>query len=147
MVTTSVMEPLTPNDPLWNLLGKTRKVGLRPNFAQNVVRAARQTPQDRGWLAGVKSWWRDFELGHAGLAWAAAAVIAVAGASFTLRPSAEVPQMAAAAAVQTEAAPVSADFMIPEFESEWQDLEQMGDLLVVNDTSVLTDREIQMLLY
>lgn len=40
-----------------------------------------------------------------------------------------------------------ADFMVPEFESEWRNLEHLGDLLVVNDTTGLTDQEIQLLLY
>ena len=40
-----------------------------------------------------------------------------------------------------------ADFLVPEFETQWKSLETMGDLLAVQDTSQLTDREIHMLLY
>ncbi len=140
------MEPLTPNDPLWNLLGKTKPVEPRPNFVQNVVRAARQTPQEHGWLASLKSWWRERELGQASLAWAAAAVIALAGISLTFAPQADV-QMAAQPPATQDAVLSEADFLVPEFETEWKNLETMGDLLAVQDTSQLTDREIHMLLY
>jgi len=140
------MEPLTPNDPLWNLLGKTKPVEPRPNFVQNVVRAARQPPQEHGWLASLKAWWQESELGHAPLAWAAAAVIALAGISLTLAPQADV-QMAAQPAATQDAVLSEADFLVPEFETEWKNLETMGDLLAVQDTSQLTDREIHMLLY
>ncbi len=135
------MEPLTPNDPLWNLLGKTKPVEPRPNFVQNVVRAARQTPQESGWLAALKAWWSDREFGNAPVAWAAAAVIALTGISLTLSPQAEAPPMA------PETVLIEADFLVPEFETQWKSLETMGDLLAVQDTSQLTDREIHMLLY
>jgi hypothetical protein len=48
------MEPFSPQDPLTKLLAQARKIEARSNFTQNVVRAARQTPQDRGWLAAVR---------------------------------------------------------------------------------------------
>lgn len=141
------MEPLPPNDPLWNLLGKSKPAEPRPNFVQNVVRAARQTPQERGWLAYLKGWWQERELGHAPLAWAAAAVIALAGISLTFVPQAEVTPMVAQPVVNQDAVLSEADFLVPEFETEWKNLETMGDLLAVQDTSQFTDREIHMLLY
>lgn len=141
------MEPLSPNDPLWNLLGKTKPAEPRPNFVQNVVRAARQTQQERGWLASLKGWWQERELGHAPLAWAAAAVIALAGVSLTFVPQTEVTQVVVQPVVNQAAVISEADFLVPEFETEWKNLETMGDLLAVQDTSQLTDREIHMLLY
>ena len=141
------MEPLSPNDPLWNLLGKTKAAEPRPNFVQNVVRAARQTPQERGWLASLKGWWLARELGQAPLAWAAAVVIALAGISLTFAPLADVPQVVALPVVNQDAVLSEADFLVPEFETQWKNLETMGDLLAVQDTSQLTDREIHMLLY
>jgi hypothetical protein len=141
------MEPLSPNDPLWNLLGKTKSVEPRPNFVQNVVRAARQTPQEMGWLASLKGWWRDRELGHTPLAWTAAAVIALAGISLTLVPQMDVAQVAAQPVSTQDLVLSEADFLVPEFETEWKNLETMGNLLAVQDTSQLTDREIHMLLY
>jgi hypothetical protein len=143
------MEPLTPNDPLWNLLGKARHAEPRPDFVQNVVRAARQTPQDLGWLAGIRAWWHQRDSAAAGLAWAAAAVITLLGISLVGTPSAETtaaPQAAVRSAVQEPVLNVD-DFLVPEFETEWKNLETMGDLLVVHDTSQFTDREIQLLLY
>ena len=50
------MDPIPPNDPLWKLLGQSRRVEVRPNFTQNVLRAARQTPQERGWFARLRTW-------------------------------------------------------------------------------------------
>ena len=139
------MEPLTPNDPLWNLLGKTKPAMPRPNFVQNVVRAARQTPQESGWLATLKAWWQESPA--APLAWAAAAVIALAGLSLTFVQRDAAPQVATQPAVSTEAVLSEADFLVPEFETEWKSLETMGDLLAVQDTTQLTDNEIHMLLY
>ncbi len=140
------MEPLTPNDPLWNLLGKSKSVELRSNFSQNVVRAARQTPQEHGLFFILKGWWQDREFSHAPLAWAVAAVIALVGVSLTLVPQVDV-QMAAKPPVNQDALLNEADFLVPEFETDWKNLETMGDLLAVQDTSQLTDREIHMLLY
>jgi len=45
--------PASPDDPLWKLLGEARKVEVRGNFTANVLRAARNTPQDKGCLASL----------------------------------------------------------------------------------------------
>lgn len=140
------MEPLTPNDPLWKLLGKSKPVELRPNFSQNVVRAARQTSQEHGLLSFLMGWWQEREFSHAPLAWAVAALLALVGVSFTLVPPANI-QMAAQPPANQDAVLSGADFLVPEFETDWKNLETMGDLLAVQDTSQLTDREIHMLLY
>ena len=50
------MEPLTPNDPLWKLMSKARPVVPRPDFTQNVLRAARQQGQDTGWWPQISDW-------------------------------------------------------------------------------------------
>lgn len=141
------MEPFSPNDPLWNLLGKTKPSEPRPNFVQNVVRAARLTPQERGWLASLKAWWQERDLGHAPLAWATAAVIALAGISLTFTQQGDITQVVAQPVVNQDPVLSEADFLVPEFETEWKKLETMGDLLAVQDSSQLTDREIHMLLY
>ncbi len=141
------MDPLTPDDPLWKMLGQSRQVELRPQFVQNVVRAARQTPQDKGWLASLKARWQEGSWAQNGLSWAAAAAIAIFG-MVSMLPEGNPDSNAPVSVAQvSELDPHAADFLVPEFESEWQNLEQMGDLLVVNDTTVLTDQEIQMLLY
>lgn len=164
------MEPLTPNDPLWKVLGQAKRVEVRPNFAQNVVRLARQTPQDRGWLARLKSWWQDLQDAGSPAKWtwiaATAAVVLAAssallpyvsenGATSTLAVNISVeviaPEKVALTpepAASVVAAATEVDFpLMPEFETEWQNLEQMGDLLAVHDTALLTDSEINLLLY
>lgn len=145
------MEPLTPNDPLWKVLGQTKKVEVRPNFAQNMVRLARQTPQDRGWLAQIKGWWQEQPVARIGLGLAAAAALALTTASIVLQPESTIPaQVTVTAPVPTNELTVTTevDFpLIPEFSTEWQNLEQVGDLLAVHDTSLLTDSEINLLLY
>jgi hypothetical protein len=143
----SVMEPLTPNDPLWNVLGKARPVKPRANFVPNVVRAARQTPQEHGWLALIKSWWQERESAAGGLTWAAVAAVVMLTASIFLVTHDDAPQTAAVPTLE-ETLLTEADFpLVSEFETEWKKLETMGDLLAVQDTSQLTDREIHLLLY
>jgi hypothetical protein len=151
------MEPLTPNDPLWKVLGQAKTVEPRPNFTQNMVRLARQTPQERGWRAWLKGWWQERETAPAGLVCAGAAVFILGAATLVYPPEEthtrpqvvitapvpEIPQLAA-----EKVAAVEIDFpLIPEFETEWKNLDQVGDLLVVHDTSLLTDSEINILLY
>lgn len=161
------MEPLTPEDPLWKVLGKAKPVQPRPDFVQNMVRLARQTPQEQSLWARVRNWWHEREsapAGGLGLVWAgAAALLVAAGTVFFMPQETEAPQMAARATVAAPAASASetiavalmetdhdqeADFpLMPEFETEWKNLEQVGDLLAVHDTSLLTDSEINLLLY
>jgi len=151
------MEPLTPNDPLWKVLGQAKRVEVRPNFTQNVVRLARQTPQDRGWLARFKGWFLEHDSARTGLTWAAvAAAIAITAATFIGQPDSgsaptvviTAPVPATAPANDAALAEVETDFpLVPEFETEWKNLEQVGDLLAVHDTSLLTDSEINLLLY
>ena len=67
------------------LLAQARRIEARSNFTQNVVRAARQTPQDRGWLASLKAWWEDVSYAPAGGKWAlAAGVTAAVALSFAV---------------------------------------------------------------
>lgn len=142
------MEPLTPNDPLWKVLGQAKPVEPRPNFTQNVVRLARQTPQERGWLAQIRAWWQEKEGVRSGLTWAAAAAVVLLTATVVYQPTTSSPQVAQTAVPTAEAATVENDFpLVPEFETEWKNLEQVGDLLAVHDTSLLTDSEINVLLY
>ncbi len=142
------MEPLDPNDPLWNLLGRSRRIEARPNFSQNVLRRARQIPQEHGWLARLRGWWSESEARSAGLAWAAAAAIALAAGAVLLLPVGSGTQVAQEAPVEVPALLLEADFpLVDGYETQWQNLEQMGDLLAVQDSALLTDREIHLLLY
>ncbi|HCN31409.1 MAG TPA: hypothetical protein DIT64_22440 [Verrucomicrobiales bacterium] len=142
------MDPLNPNDPLWKLLGKARPVKARPNFTQNVLRAARQTPQEHGWLAALRAWWSGGEKAPAGLIWAAAAVVLAALVVFMPEEKNASEIAGRTAPAMVEPLLLESDFpLIEGYETEWENLEQMGALLAVQDTALLTDKEIHFLLY
>ena len=156
------MEPLDPQDPLWKLLGQGREPEVRPNFVQNVVREARNTPQDRGWLARVRAWWAESEspLPAGGLILTAAAVVAVGWFMLPeVDPSASVSPTVVEAMVDeaemvavVEAPAVKRPRVIeaplvPEVETQLESLNQMNALLAVEDTSSFSDLEIASLLY
>lgn len=139
------MDPLTPNDPLWKLLGQSQRVEARPNFTQNVLRAARQTPQERGWGARLRGWVAAQE--RPGLAWAVAATVALAAGLVLMQPTGSAPEVAQQPA-EVPALLLETDFpLVDGYDTQWQNLEQMGDLLAVQDSALLTDREIHLLLY
>jgi hypothetical protein len=143
------MEPLSPQDPIAKLLAQARAVEVRANFAQNVVRAARQTPQDRGWLAALRTWWEDVSFAAPAAAkWAFATVsvaaIALALVIFQTQPADEV-QLA-----QQEAPAMAAPalpLLAAAAETPWEATFDTQALLAVEDTSQLTDSEIGFLLY
>lgn len=145
------MNPLEPQDPLWKLLGQGRKVDARPNFTQNVLREARNTPQQRGWWSALKVWWEDSSaLLPAGRLIAMTAVV-LAGLLWLAKtdsPNAE--PMVVAGPVQVLAVesqvPVTAP-LVPEVETQLESLDYLDELLALEDTSGLTDREIAYLLY
>ncbi|MCB1275956.1 hypothetical protein [Prosthecobacter sp.] len=141
------MEPLSPQDPIAKLLAQARKVEVRPNFTQNVVRAARQTPQDRGWLAALKNWWEDVSFAAPAGKWAfatvAVAAVALAIVIFQTQPAAE-PQLAKQE-VPVQSVPDLP--LLPEAETPWEATFDTQALLAVDDTSQFTDSEIGFLLY
>lgn len=142
------MNPLEPQDPLWKLLGKGREVDVRPNFVQNVVREARQTPQERGWWVGLRAWWVEASgVVPIGRLVAGVAVLLVFGmvAVSGLKESAvEVPVVVAGP--ESSAAAGEAP-LVPEVETQLESLDYLDELLALEDTSVLSDREIAYLLY
>lgn len=145
------MEPLTPNDPLWDLLGKAKPVVPRANFVQNVVREARHTPQEHGLWAKIKDWWQDSISPSPTLPWAATAAICIMVTSLVfISQDNSSPTVFAqpSAAMSEEVLLTEIDFpIVPEFVSELNNLEQTGALLAVQDTSQLTANEIHLLLY
>jgi hypothetical protein len=145
------MEPFTPNDPLWDLLGKAKPVKPRANFVQNIVREARQTPQEHGLWAKLQGWWQDSVSSSPALSWAVTAAICAMVTSITLISQQDSSSTVAAqpsTAISEEALLTEIAFpIVPEFESEWKNLEQTGALLAVQDTSQLTANEIHLLLY
>ncbi len=142
------MNPLEPNDPLWKLLGQGREVDARPNFAQNVARAARNTPQERGWWGRLRVWLAESgSLLPAGRLAAVAAVVVVAGwaaVAFWRDEAATAPGLAVTgpAEVKVVEAP-----LVPEVETQLESLDYLDALLALEDTSGLTDSEIAYLLY
>lgn len=144
------MEPLSPQDPIAKLLAQARKVEVRSNFAQNVVRAARQTPQDRGWLAALRSWWEDVSFAAPAAKWAFATVtvaaLALALVIFQTQPAAETQLAQQEAPVMAAPAP-ALPLLAAAAETPWEATFDTQALLAVEDTSQLTDSEIGFLLY
>jgi len=137
-----IMEPFSPQDPISKLLAQARRIEARSNFTQNVVRVARQTPQDRGWLTALRTWWEDVSLAAPAAKWAFATVSIVAFALalvvFQTQPAAE-PQL-----VQQSVPELP---LLPAAETPWEATYDTQALLAVDDTSQLTDSEISFLLY
>jgi hypothetical protein len=122
---------------------------VRTNFAQNVVRAARQTPQDRGWLAALRSWWEDVSFAAPAAKWAFATVtvatLALALVIFQTQPASET-QIAKQDAPPVVAVP-DLPLLAAAAETPWEATFDTQALLAVDDTSQLTDSEIGFLLY
>lgn len=145
------MTPLTPQDPLWKLLGKAREAEVRGHFTQDVVRLARQTPQENGWWARFKAWFAPDEvLSLPRMAFAALPVLAGAALALTSLPRGDA-GTAPVVAVEASSVPASADLFPAdeafEVTEQWESMEEMTGLLAVEDTATLSDREIAMLLY
>ena len=142
------MEPLSPQDPIAKLLAQARAVEVRANFAQNVVRAARQTPQERGWRAALRIWWEDVSSAAPAAKWAFATVtvaaLALALVIFQTQPTAET-QLA------NQETPVTTVPDLPLLhaaaETPWEATFNTQALLAEDDTTQLTDSEIGFLLY
>jgi hypothetical protein len=147
------MDPLTPNDPLWKLLGEAREVEVRGNFTANVLRAARNTPQDKSWLAGLRAIMR----GESSMAWlrpaalAMAVVVLVAGGLAWLPTQALQPQASLAVTTTTPATPALSDedmaLIANDVDLALEGMNHLDILVAMEDTSALTDTEIAFLLY
>lgn len=143
----AIMEPFSPQDPVAKLLAQARKIEARGNFTQNVVRAARQTPQDRGWLAALRAWWEDASYtpsaGKWALAGGAVAAIVLTFAVLHTQPVAT-PQLVEQRAPAPELLEIP---LLPAAETPWENAYQTEALLAVEDTTQFTDSEIGFLLY
>jgi hypothetical protein len=139
----AIMEPFSPQDPLTKLLAQARHIEVRSNFTQNVVRAARQTPQDRGWLAALRAWWEE-SAGFAPQAkWSFASAVtlmAVVALALQTRPD------ATHQVVERAVVPVAELPLLPAAETPWETAYQTEALLAVEDTTQFTDSEIGFLL-
>ena len=127
------------------LLAQARRIEARSNFTQNVVRAARQTPQDRGCLASLRAWWEDLSYAPAAGRWALAAG-AAAAIALTFAVVHTQPESASAIAEQPTVV-VPEVPLLPAAETPWETAYQTEVLLAVDDTTQFTDSEIGFLLY
>lgn len=140
------MEPLTPDDPLWKLMGRARPVVPRPNFTQNVLRAARQQSQRSSWLEQIQDWLALRPQAAVGGAFVAALVLVT---SVVLIPH--------GSRVTNPAVVASAPAILPDAEmaaivdvdvsAPLDSLDHIDALVAMQDTSALTDTEVQFLLY
>ncbi len=161
------MEPLDPNDPLSKLLDQARSIEPRGNFTQNVLREARQTPQDRGWLASVRSWLTDTPAAVPAFRLAAmTAILTIVAVAWWKQESAVSSAPSVAEVIPEPPAPVQSmaaksspveivdseslleeSPLVPEVETQWQNLDHLDALLAVEDTSMLSDSQIAFILY
>lgn len=145
------MEPLSPNDPLWKLLGKARPVEPRSNFLPNVLREARNTPQQTSWWARVgedlSAWLASLQ--RPALMSMAAFVIVALVVTLLDRPASDTPSTAsvAEAAVLQPLADEEMALIADDFSLPTAGLDHMEALVAMEDTSSLTDNEIAFLLY
>jgi hypothetical protein len=142
------MEPLNPNDPLWKLLGKARPVEPRPNFTANVLRAARQTPQTRGWWARVSEWFQESPSALPRMAVGIAAAVAFAGlVAVQIRTTEPSTNLAQHVSGSTPVTATVAEPPLLAVETLLESVDEVGMLLALEDTASLTDSQINFLLY
>jgi len=145
----AIMEPLSPQDPVAKLLAQASAIEVRANFAQTVARAARQTPQERGWRAALRTWWEDVSFAAPAAKWAFATVtvaaLALALVIFQTQPAAET--QVARQEVVPEISVSELPLLHAAAETPWEATFDTQALLAVDDTSQLTDSEIGFLLY
>lgn len=156
------MEPLSPRDPLYTLLGRVRPVEPRPHFTQDVMRAVRQTPQRQTLWERMGKFFELFTSHPVACATAGAAVVALLG--IISWPESVTPSTVTAAnpAVSQAHLPAVVDEMLfsvtentetsgaetaGNLSSHYSEMDPMGLLLVQEDTSALTDSEIALLVY
>ena len=127
-------------------MGRARPVVPRPNFTQNVLRAARQQSQRVSWLEQLKDWLALRPQAALGGAFAAALVLVT---SVVLIPH--------GSRVTNTAVVASAPAILPDAEmaaivdvdvsAPLDSLDHIDALVAMQDTSALTDTEVQFLLY
>jgi len=138
------MEPFSPQDPLGRLLGRARPVEPRPNFTQNVLRAARQLPQRMSLRERLAEWCAS--VSRPALAGACAVVAAGLLALQTVRngngtdvsPSGRANSVAAVEGASDGEADVA---------TALDNMDQLSTLLAHTDARTMTDTEVAFLLY
>lgn len=145
------MDPLTPNDPLWKLLGEARKVEVRGNFTANVLRAARNTPQDKGCLASLLAMVR----GQSSVSWLrpamALALVALITGVVWLPQQPPQPRASLSVTASAPETPALSDedmaLIANDVDIALEGMNHLDTLVAMEDTSALTDTEIAFLLY
>lgn len=150
------MEPLSPQDPLHNLLGKARPVEPRPNFTQNVLRAVRQLPQKQSVWERMSAWFEDRNIPQAALAGGVAVLIVMAVLALNLQHSGS-QQSVIANAKPAPTPPVRQSALTKaiaqehaeeiDFAQELDGMNQLTMALAQQDTSTLSDADLALLLY
>ena len=146
------MEPLSPNDPLYDLLGRRRGVELRTDFTQNVLRAVRQLPPRLSLGERCREFFREFFGRPVVLGACAAVLVAALGLWWSLSDHAadvagdriaqvNVPAQAG------EGAAVEASSPEAEVAVALNDMDKLSVLLAQQDTRAMTDTEIAFLIY
>jgi anti-sigma-K factor RskA len=163
MLYLDVMEPLSPNDPIYQLLGKSKPVEPRPNFTQNVLRAVRQAPQTVSAWERVQEWLGGWSMPRLAVAGAMAAVAIGLAVMAMQKPATQTPVVAqksnstsppavqptllhevSAAMILAATAP---EVTVTESSPASENLDPMGVLLVEQDTSALTNSDLALLAY
>ncbi len=143
------MEPFGPEDPLTKLLGKARPVEPRPNFTQNVLRAARQTPQKESGWDRVKDFFSRNWLTQPALTGACAVLAAALFGFWALKPSlnnggGDSGSLVVSTGNSTTGSDTNAE---PDVVTELDKMDQFNQLLAQQDTKSLSDSDVAALLY
>lgn len=153
------MEPFSKDDPLHQLLGKSRSVEPRPNFTQNVLRAVRQEPQKVGFWERCRAWLE--EGGGARVLWrgsaiaAGAAVLVFSLVFWNQQTDSALPSKPVELVQVTPTTPAApaggqtpaAELPVEAVASELENLDHLRVMLAQQNTSALTDSEIASFLY
>jgi hypothetical protein len=151
------MEPLSPQDPLYQLLGKAKVVEPRPNFTQNVLRAVRQLPQKQSVWERIGSWFEEGLMPRVALAGGVAVLVTMAFVALNLNGPTSSPQSSVADTkpAQTPSGKQSALSKAIalehaeeiDFAQELDGMNQLTMALAQQDTSTLSDVDLALLLY
>ncbi len=148
------MEPLSPQDPLHQLLGKARQVEPRANFTQNVMRAARQVPQQQSVWARFADWFFEtpIRLSYTAGSLATLGLVAlsllmwsaigtVPNQTVQVKPTASQTKQALAQAYREDMGTE------PDFAADLDSMNPLTELLAQQETIPLSDSDIGLLLY
>ncbi|MFZ4763326.1 MAG: hypothetical protein ACOYMN_00115 [Roseimicrobium sp.] len=147
------MEPFSPSDPLFKLLGQAKPVEPRANFTQNVMRAIRQQPQTHGLWERCQEWLAELAVPRLAYTLATLALAALvlwrSGSSSSPTTGEALAQGNAAISILAPAPQIEVlqDSLDTALASELDSADTLSVLLAQQDSSALTDSEIALLLY